>query len=115
MRALLSDRDCEHLAVVMLDGRNEVIGAIVVATGGISNVVASVRDVFKGAIVGRASAILLGHNHPSGDVRPSPEDDLFTARVRAGADILGIPMLDHVIVSSGRGDAMFSYHAEGRL
>ena len=107
--SFLHDKDCEHLAVLLLDGQNNFLGIHDVAIGGLSRSGASVRDIFKAAIVARASGVVLGHNHPSGDVNPSEDDIVFTRKMVAASFILDIPVLDHVIVSSGIHDRCYSF------
>lgn len=97
----LKDKECEHLAVLMIDGQHNMLGISVVTIGGLSGMQTTVRDVFKHAIVHRAHAIILSHNHPSGDTTPSDLDIVFTLQVQKGGKILGCPLLDHIIVSSG--------------
>jgi DNA repair protein RadC len=89
-----------------------MLGIATVSTGTIGATHQSVRDMFKHAIAGRASAIIIGHNHPSNNCTPSSEDILFTRQVVAASKILGIPILDHVIVSSGitKSSYSFAYH-----
>src|SRR5271154_3779327 len=101
LRAYLRDKDCEHLVVLMVDGQHNYLGLAVAAKGGISGLYISPREVFKHAIVHRAHAIILGHNHPSGDPTPSPEDLEFTERVARAGNMMGCPLLDHIIISSG--------------
>ena len=64
--------------------------------------IVSVREVFKPAIVGNAAALLLAHNHPSGDPSPSAEDIELTKRLRDAGELLGIRVLDHVILGDGK-------------
>ena len=101
LRAYLRDKDCEHLVVLMVDGQHNYLGLAVAAKGGISGLHISPREVFKHAIVHRAHAIILGHNHPSGDPTPSAEDLEFTERVAQAGKLMGCPLLDHIIISSG--------------
>jgi DNA repair protein RadC len=108
LRAYLHQQDCEHLVVLMLDARNDMIGMSTVTTGGISGLSCAVRDIFKYAIVGRASGIILGHNHPSGDCTPSQEDLNFTSRVKEAGQLLGVPLIDHLIISSGAREGRYS-------
>jgi DNA repair protein RadC len=115
LRAFLHDKDCEHLAILMLDARNNFLGVHDVATGGMTGLRAGVRDIFKAAIVGRANSIVMGHNHPSGDVTPSEEDIAFTHAVNEASVIMQIPLMDHVIVSSGYESRSFSFLDHGLL
>lgn len=115
LRIFLSDKDCEHLSVVLLDNHHHLLGLHDVATGGLAGLRAGVRDVFKAAIVHNAAAIVLGHNHPSGDVTPSEEDRLFTEAVYHAGKVMQIPLLDHVIVSSGINEDSFSFLDHGLL
>ena len=59
------------------------------------------REVYKGAILTSAAAIVVAHNHPSGDPEPSPEDESVTTRLKEAGQLLGISLLDHIIVGSG--------------
>ncbi len=109
MQSYLEDKDCEHLAVLLVDANNNFLGLHTVAIGGISGMGIAIRDCFKAAIVGRASAIICAHNHPSNDVTPSREDIAFTQKVKEAGSLLGIPLLDHVIVSSGMDKLAYSF------
>jgi DNA repair protein RadC len=109
LRTYLEDRDCEHMVMLMVDGQNNMIGVHTIAIGGISGVHTSIRDCLKHAIAGRAHAFILGHNHPSGDPNPSQEDIDFTFKLKEAADIIGIPCVDHIIVSSGITSRSFSF------
>ena len=115
MQAYLGDRDCEHISVLMLDNQNNNLGLAIVAIGTIGGTGAAVRDVFKHAIAGRASAIILGHNHPSNDVLPSKEDIEFTKKVDEAGKVLGIPVVDHIIVSSGINEKSYSFLNNGMM
>ena len=115
LQVYLEDRDSEYLVVLMLDAANNMTGVATAAVGGITGLSCKVRDVFKHAIVGRAHAIILGHNHPSGDVNPSKEDVAFTEKVVEAGKILGVPVVDHVIISSGMRSASFSFQEHGMI
>jgi len=99
LSAYIGNKDCEHLAVLMVDSQNNLIGLATVAIGGIVGLQCSMRDIFKTAIISNAKGIILGHNHPSGNVNPSKEDIAFTESVKSGGKFLGIDLIDHVIVS----------------
>ena len=90
----------EHFQVALLNTRRRLIGFENLAQGTLDSVVIHPREVFAAAITRRASAIILVHNHPSGNLEPSADDILFTKRVRAAAEIVGVELLDHLIVSA---------------
>jgi len=98
MHALLDDSDRERVAVLYLDSQSAPMGCEIVAVGGLSSCTVDVREIFKGAIVAGASAIVLGHNHLGGNPEPSDEDRDLTRAVRAAAKVIGIPLVDHLIV-----------------
>jgi DNA repair protein RadC len=100
LHAMLGLTDREHFAALFLNGRQEVTGVHVVAIGGQHGIgTIEPRTVFRAAVTACASAIVLGHNHPSGDPTPSREDIRTTAKLMAAGRVLGIPILDHVIVT----------------
>jgi DNA repair protein RadC len=100
MHAMLGLTDREHFAALFLDGRHHVTGANVIAIGGQHGIgTIEARTVFRAAIAACASGIILGHNHPSGDPNPSPEDIATTAKLMAAGKVLGIPVVDHIIVT----------------
>lgn len=101
LRAYLHEKDCEHLVVLMLDNAHNFLGLAVVAQGGITGLHVTAREVFKHAIIHRAHAIILGHNHPSSDTTPSMDDITFTQKVAEIGSVMGCPLLDHIVVSSG--------------
>lgn len=101
MRDRLEDADREIFAVLLLDTRNRVIGIHPVSIGTLSSSLVCPRETFKAAILASAAALILTHNHPSGDPEASPEDLSVTARLKESGELLGIPVLDHVIVGHG--------------
>ena len=92
-----SDRKQEHLIVVSLTGANEVIAVRCVSIGLVDSAPVHPREVFADVLVDRASAIILAHNHPSGDTTPSNYDLDATKEIKAAGDILKINLLDHII------------------
>ena len=106
--------DREHLIIVMLNTRNKVIGTNIISVGTVRWSYASLREVFKPAIVASAASIIIGHNHPSGLLDPSPEDNLMTKRIVAAAHLLDIIVHDHIIVDTESSE-FFSYCDQGRL
>jgi len=89
----------EELWVLALDGRSRLRVARCVAKGGLHALSARACDPLRAALRADASAIVLVHNHPSGDPTPSAEDVRFTAAVNAAAETVGVPLLDHVVVA----------------
>jgi DNA repair protein RadC len=100
LHAMLGLTDREHFAALFVNGTHQVTGAHVVAIGGQQGIgTIEVRTVFRAAITACAVAVVLGHNHPSADPTPSPEDIATTRKLMAAGKLLGIPVLDHVIVT----------------
>lgn len=98
LRRYLDGEDREHFVSMMLDAKNKVIGIHTVSIGTLCCTVVSPREVFKAAILANAASIIVAHNHPSGDVTPSPEDIQVTATLKQAGKLLDIEVLDHVIV-----------------
>ncbi len=91
----------EELWMLAVDGQNALRAARRVAQGGLHGLHVAARDPLRLALREAASAFILVHNHPSGDPTPSKEDVEFTERVARAADVVGTPLLDHVIVARG--------------
>ena len=102
----LAALDHEELWILALDGRNGLRAARRVAQGGIHGLHVGVRDVLRVALREAASAIVLVHNHPSGDAEPSQDDVVFTKTVEEGAAVVGTPLLDHVVIARQRSSSM---------
>ena len=105
---MLADLHTEHLIAVMLDSKNKVIGVHTVATGGLNAIHIRIADVFKAAILSNAAAIILSHNHPSGDPTPSPEDIQLTKKLVEAGKLLDIDILDHIVFSDIEGQHTIS-------
>ncbi len=91
----------EHLRVVLLDTRNRVLRAPTIYIGSLNVSVVRVGELFRAAIRDNAAALILAHNHPSGDPNPSPEDVRVTRQVVAAGRLLDIQVLDHLIIGRG--------------
>ena len=94
----LLDREC--FAVLLLDAKHRVTGFQMVSVGCLQGTPVHPREVFKAAVLTNSAALIVVHNHPSGDPSPSADDRAITERLRACGDVLGIPVLDHVIVAA---------------
>jgi DNA repair protein RadC len=94
-----SDRKQEHFLCLSLNGANEVITTRVVSIGLVNKTQVHPREVFADPITDRASAVILAHNHPSGDLTPSKEDKSLTRQLKEAGETLGIAVLDHIIFS----------------
>ncbi len=90
----------EYFICVSLDGANSVIATRVVSIGLANKTHVHPREVFAEPITDRASAVIVAHNHPSGELTPSPQDIKATKQLVKAGEILGIPLLDHLIVTS---------------
>jgi DNA repair protein RadC len=89
----------EQFGIVMLDSKNRVIRIKLLSIGSLDSTVVHPREVFREAAAAAASAIVLFHNHPSGDPSPSPDDVVLTARMVSAGDIMGIDVIDHLILA----------------
>lgn len=107
-----SDRKQEHFIAVSLNGAHEVLAVRVVSVGILNKTIVHPREVFADPLSDRAAAIIVCHNHPSGQLEPSEEDRHITTRLGQAGEILGIHLLDHLILSPRGG--YFSF-VEGGL
>ena len=91
--------DREQFCVLLLNAKNEIVGLNIVSTGTVSAAQVCPREVLKPAILASSSAIILSHNHPSGDVQPSPEDLAITEKIVQACHLVGIQVHEHIIIS----------------
>jgi DNA repair protein RadC len=101
----------EEFLVLLLDAKHRKLREVRVSQGSLTAAIVHPREVFAPAIHEAAAAVILVHNHPSGDPSPSPEDLSLTRRLREAGTILGIEVLDHVIVGA---NAYYSFAEAGR-
>ena len=101
-RAHFDPVDREQFLAVILNGRNQILGFNLIALGTLTSALVHPREVYKAAILANAAAIIVVHNHPSGDPEPSDEDKALTRRLKDAGEILGIRILDHVVIGDGR-------------
>jgi DNA repair protein RadC len=104
-------RGVEQFGIVLLDARHRVMRTAVLAVGTLNSLGVEPRDVFREAAIGGATAIVIFHNHPSGDPTPSPEDVALTRRLVAAGLLIGIDVVDHLVL----GDARYWSIKETRL
>ncbi len=112
-RTVIGNFDRECMISLMLDVKNRVNALHTISIGSLSSSIVHPREVFKAAILSNASGIILAHNHPSGELKPSQEDILLTRKLTLAGEILGIAVFDHIIVGSGEG--YFSFMENGLL
>lgn len=112
MYPLMRDLTCEESWVLLLNNNLRLIRKVRLSTGGLTETLVDVRRVMKEVLQADATCFVLIHNHPSGSLRPSREDDRLTERVRRAAETLNVRMIDHIIVTDG---GFYSYQDEGRM
>lgn len=95
-------RAVEQFGIVLLDSKHRVLRTTVVASGTLNSTIVQPRDVFREAMLGAAAAIVVFHNHPSGDPSPSPDDVELTRRLRAAGVLMGIEVVDHIVLGDAR-------------
>ena len=107
-RRLSQDEPREMFMAMSLDVRNQCLGVEITAIGTSDGVEVRPRELFRAAILTGAAALIVAHNHPSGDPTPSMEDIEITRRLAAAGHVLAIPILDHLIVTE---HTFYSFHA----
>ena len=107
IKNFLIDSDREKFVVACLDTKNQPVNISVVSIGSVNSAIVHPREVFKVAMLSNASKIICFHNHPSGNLKCSKEDENITNRLKECGEILGIELVDHIIV--GDNDKYFSF------
>jgi len=126
--AIATSKDCYHLLrqswdenkielleqfkILLLNRGNKVLGIFEVSAGGITGTVVDPRIIFSAALKANATSIILAHNHPSGNLKPSAADKELTSRMKAAGQILEIRVWDHLIITN---DGYFSFADEGLM
>ena len=112
MHAKLQDLDTEEFWALFLNQNYRLIKEVRIAHGGISEVTVDVRVIMREAVLANATIIAVCHNHPSGSLTPSRQDDAITQVIRRACETMRLHMLDHLIITDGD---YFSYHESGKL
>jgi DNA repair protein RadC len=112
LQEYLADSNYEQFCILLLDRSNQLIRALIISEGGIAGTVADPKKIFKLAIENKASCIILGHNHPSGQITPSDADIRLTMKMCEGGKLLDLPVLDHIIVGD---EKYYSFKDEGKI
>ena len=102
----------EEFKVMLLNRANRVIGIVSISAGGISGTVADPKLIFAAGLKACASSVIIAHNHPSGNLNSSQADIKLTQRMKKAGEVLEMPMLDHIILTS---EGYYSFADEGML
>lgn len=108
----LAELDHEEVWVMVLSRKNQILEARRISEGGVSSSVVDIKIILRFAIEKLASGIILCHNHPSGNLKPSEQDDLLTERVAKAASFMDIKLLDHIVIA---GNKYYSYADEEKI
>lgn len=112
LQPFLSELPTEEFWAVFLNQSNKVIHKTGISRGGIAQAVVDIRVLYKLALEQYATSVIVAHNHPSGNLKPSPEDLKLTKDIKAAGELLKIPLLDHLIISQ---KSYFSFADENLL
>lgn len=107
------DKKQEHLVVLYLDAQNRILEERVIFIGSTTRSIAEPKEILHYAIKNLAKSIILAHNHPSGGLKPSQNDNAFTSRMQKACELMEVMLLDHLIVTEHNG--YYSYREEGKL
>jgi len=111
-RPRMQDLTVEECHLLMLSPGLKIINSVMLSHGGLAGTSVDLRELLRQALLAQATSVILCHNHPSGNVNPSKEDDTLTTRVAQACQTMGIRFLDHLIISD---DKYFSYSEQGKL
>ena len=115
LRSTYSDEDIEYresFKVLLMNHNYKVLGWTTISNGGITETAADVRMILQAALLSNATCIMLCHNHPSGSLIPSRDDNILTEKIRQACEIMRIHLVDHLILTA---DSYYSYRENGRL
>lgn len=103
---------CEEFKIVLLNRANRVLGISNISVGGMSGTIADPKKIFQSALKGNAASIILAHNHPSGNLKPSQSDLELTKKIREAGIFMDLPVLDHIIMTD---EGFLSFADEGLM
>jgi len=99
MRDVLTDLDHEEFWIILMNRANRIIGRIRLSSGGTAGTVTDVKMIMKKSIEKLAQALIVCHNHPSGNTKPSESDTKITIKIKEAANLLDIQLMDHIIIT----------------
>lgn len=111
-RPKMQDLTTEECHLLMLNNNLKIINSVMLSHGGLVGTAVDLRELLRHALLAQATSVILCHNHPSGDLRPSKEDDNLTEKASKVCQTMGIKFLDHLIISDNN---YYSYSERGRL
>jgi DNA repair protein RadC len=113
LRAFLDDypQDQEHFVAIFLNAQNRIISTEVISSGSLATAAVFPREIVKRLLAHEAGAIIVGHNHPSGETTPSNSDRALTKKLQRALEAIDVPLLDHLI----KGDGFYSFSDQGVL
>ena len=112
LRPLIGDIEIEEFWAVYLNQSNRVLRKERLSSGGLTGTLVDVRLIMKGALLSNATGMIIAHNHPSGNEKPSGEDNRITEQIKKAAEVLNIRLIDHIIITS---NTYYSYVDNGML
>lgn len=112
MHPMMQDLDVEEFWLLLMNQNCRLIKKVRISHGGITEVAVDIRIIMREAVLANATIMAVCHNHPSGSLRPSQQDNQLTNNLKSACDVMRIHFLDHVIITDGH---YFSYHESGRL
>ena len=112
MHPVLQDCDVEEFWILLMNQNHRLIKKLRISHGGITEVSVDIRIIMREAVLANATILAVCHNHPSGNLRPSEQDNQLTYTLQQACNLMRIQLMDHVILTDG---AYFSYHETGRI
>lgn len=109
---LIGSYDREHIVLLFINNSNKIIGYNIAAIGSATNVNVSIKEILRPCLLSGANAMIIGHNHPSGDVTPSESDFLFTRKLIQAFSMVDLVLLDHFVVSDIDHYSMFKNNSD---